>query len=182
MVIPKNAKKVFEGKIFDVYQWEQKMFDGSTETFEMLRRKASVQILPIIGDKIMVAEEEQPTISKRIGLIGGVIEEGESALEGAKREMLEETGYTAEDWELYRERNLYNKMDWTISCFIARNCAKIADPRLDPGERITTHLVSFDEFMEIVLHPDFRSKDLTLDILKLHYQGKLEEFKKMLFS
>ncbi len=38
MKIPPNAKRVFKGIIFDVYQWQQKMFDGSKETFEMLKR------------------------------------------------------------------------------------------------------------------------------------------------
>ena len=32
--IPENAKKVFTGQVFDVYQWEQEMFDGSKATFE----------------------------------------------------------------------------------------------------------------------------------------------------
>ena len=36
MSIPNHAKKVFAGKTFDVYHYEQKMFDGSTQIFEKL--------------------------------------------------------------------------------------------------------------------------------------------------
>ena len=36
--LPKNAKRVFKGKIFDVYQWDQKMFDNSVEIFEKMKR------------------------------------------------------------------------------------------------------------------------------------------------
>ncbi len=182
MSIPEHAKKVFTGHIFDVYHWDQEMFDGSTQTFEMLRRQGSVQILPIIGDKIIIAEEEQPNLSKRYGLIGGQVDEGEDAHTAAKREMLEEIGYISNEWKLFRERNLYTKIDWTVSCFIAQNVQKNIEPQLDIGERITPIFVSFDEFMDVLMHEDFRSKDLTLDILKLHYQGRLEEFKKMLFN
>lgn len=182
MPIPHNAQLVFKGKIFDVYQWEQTMFDGSTETFEMLRRTNSVQILPIIGDKIIIAEEEQPNMSKRYGVIGGQVDAGETSLQAAQREMIEETGYTSPEWSLFRERNLYQKMDWTVSCFIAKNCTKTHEPQNDVGEKITPRMVSFDEFMDIIVTPDFRSKDITLDILRLHYQGKITEFKKILFS
>ena len=38
-LIPPEAKCVFRGKIFDVYQWPQRLYDGSTATFEMLRRR-----------------------------------------------------------------------------------------------------------------------------------------------
>jgi len=182
MPIPKEAQLVFKGKIFDVYQWEQEMFDGSKETFEMLRRANSVQILPIIGNKIMIAEEEQPNMPKRLGVIGGQQEQNETPLKAAKREMIEETGYTSKKWKLFKKRNLYQKMDWTISCFIAKNCTKTHEPQNDVGEKITPLMVSFDEFMDIIVTPEFRSKDITLDILTLHYQRKLEEFKKMLFS
>lgn len=36
--IPENAKLVFKGKIFDTYQWEQEMYDGSRVTFEKIKR------------------------------------------------------------------------------------------------------------------------------------------------
>ena len=49
--IPINAKKVFQGIIFDVYQWEQKLFDGTVATFEKLKR-------PDID--IVLCQAEQP--------------------------------------------------------------------------------------------------------------------------
>ncbi len=183
MQIPENAKKVFEGIIFDTYQWKQKQFDGSVQTFEMLTRPNTVQILPIVGDKILVVQEEQPNDGREFfGLVGGQENKGEQSLTAAIREMKEEVGYTSETWELWKTKNLYTRIDWTVSTFIARNCKKTLEPHLDPGEKITPLLVSFDEFMEIITDPGFRSKDLTLDILILQYQNKLDEFKKMLFS
>lgn len=37
--IPSFAKKVFKGIMFDVYQWQQKMFEGKLETFEKMKLK-----------------------------------------------------------------------------------------------------------------------------------------------
>lgn len=50
-LIPKEATKVFEGRIYDVYQWPQKLFDGSTETFEMLSRADTVKIIAQVNEK-----------------------------------------------------------------------------------------------------------------------------------
>lgn len=46
--IPEQAELKFHGVIFDVYQWPQEMFDGSVETFEMLRRADTVKIMAIL--------------------------------------------------------------------------------------------------------------------------------------
>ena len=51
MKIPKNAIKVFSWKTFDVYQWEQKMFDWSKKIFEKLKRNDSVDIIAINKNK-----------------------------------------------------------------------------------------------------------------------------------
>jgi len=59
-LIPENAEQVFKGQIFDVYHWRQEMFDGSTETFEMLKRPDTIKIIAIKDKKIVILEEEQP--------------------------------------------------------------------------------------------------------------------------
>ena len=69
--LPDNAKKVFEGVIFDVYQWEQKMFDGSLETFEKLKRPDTVIVFPIMADgKVLLTKQEQPGKEPFIGATG----------------------------------------------------------------------------------------------------------------
>jgi hypothetical protein len=59
-LIPDNASLAFKGQIFDVYQWPQIMFDGSTKTFEMLKRPDTVQIILVRDNKILLVEDEQP--------------------------------------------------------------------------------------------------------------------------
>ena len=39
--LPENAKLVFKGVLFDTWQWEQELFDGSYSTFEVVVRKGS---------------------------------------------------------------------------------------------------------------------------------------------
>ena len=50
-LVPKEAKKVFSGVIYDVYQWPQEMFDGSMQTFEMLGRPDTVKILAVLSEE-----------------------------------------------------------------------------------------------------------------------------------
>lgn len=47
-LLPKEAKKVFSGVISEVYQWPQKLFDGTTATFEMIKRPDTVKIVAIL--------------------------------------------------------------------------------------------------------------------------------------
>ena len=59
--IPDNAKKVFGGVLFDVYQWEQELFDGTKTIFEKLKRPDTVVVFPVLDDgKILLTEQEQP--------------------------------------------------------------------------------------------------------------------------
>ena len=58
--IPSHAKKVFSGTIFDVYQWEQEMFDGTTKIFEAAGRPHTALVIPVIDDKIVLSYERQP--------------------------------------------------------------------------------------------------------------------------
>lgn len=189
MKIPQNAKLVFKGKIFDTYQWEQELYDGSIATFEALKRPDTIQIIPTVVDpstgsgKIFMAREEQPNKPLSDSLLGGRIEEGEEALVAAKRELLEESGMESDDWELIKTFVNEGKIDWNVYLFVARNCRKVAEPNLDPGEKIEVKVVNFEEFLEVVSSEKFWGRDIANHILRLRLdQEKLEEFKKRLFK
>lgn len=182
--IPENAKRVFQGKIFDTYQWEQTMYDGSVAIFEKLKRPDTVNIIPITPDgKIILAKQEQPNTEPFIGLLGGRIDTGESPEEAAKRELLEEGGFVAGTLELWYAVQPYSKIDWACYTFIARNCVKTHDQNLDPGEKIETFSVSFDEFMDIVADSRFRDTEIALKILRMQrYNNEIEAFRRFLIG
>lgn len=182
MKIPKEAKRVFKGVIFDVYQWQQKMFDSSYETFEALKRSNTIEIIATSGDKILLSHQSQPNKENFYSLLGGRGEEGEEPLETAKRELLEEAGLVSDDWEFRAVYDPFYKIDWNIYSFIARNCKKVQDQELDPGEKIEVIEKSFEEFLDIVLSDSYWGNELVIDILKMKFNNRLEQFKKKLFS
>lgn len=183
MKLPPNAKKVFQGKIFSVYQWEQKLYDGSTATFEMLKRPGTIQIIPTTDKTIYLSHEEQPTKPRTYSLLGGRMEPNEEPLVTAKRELLEEAGLESDDWELLKTYESEGKIEWPMYLYIARNCKKVAEQQLDPGEKIEVKKVSFEEFLEIISAEDFWGKIIANDILRMRLdKKKLEEFKHKLFK
>ncbi len=149
--IPDHAKKVFEGIIFDVYHWEQEMFDGSTGTFEAIRRGDSVTVLASVGDKFLINKEIQPGRDPFYAAPGGRVDKGEDPLSAAKRELSEETGYTSNDlvhWFTVDASDMA-KIEWSSHYYIAKNCQKEKDVNLDSGEKIETHLVDLDTLIRL---------------------------------
>ena len=148
--IPDNAKKVFKGVVFDVYQWEQEMFDGSKAVFEALRRQPSVTIIAITNNKIIFNNEQQPGKLPFSALPGGRIEVEDTPLSAAKRELIEETGFESDTWEQWFVADASNmsKLEWDSYYFIARDCIKKIEPNLDSGEKIETAFLSFEELLE----------------------------------
>lgn len=183
--IPDNATKVFEGIVFDVYHWEQEMFDGSFATFEAIKKKATVTVVAVVGDKIIINDEEQPGYEIFKTLPGGRAEEGFSILDNAKRELLEETGYTSSDWQEWFISDPWNasKIEWNNYFFIARNCTKTQEQNLDPGEKINVTLVTFEEFLEFRNNPKTRNKDLSQLLEKAATdEGEKKKLQKLLFA
>jgi len=181
--VPPHAKKVFTGTIFDVYQWEQEIYDGTTKTFEALKRPATIQIIPVSGEKLYLSHEEQPSKSLCYTFLGGRQEKDEEPLSVAKRELLEESGLESDDWELFKTYHFDGKIEWDIYLFIARSVRKIKEPSLDGGEKIEVIEVSFKEFLEKIDSPDFWGKMISDDIFRIrHDPQKFAEFKEKLFG
>lgn len=97
--IPSHAKKVFSGVLFDVYQWEQEMFDGTHQTFEMVRGYDVAKAILIHDGKIWLTHEHQPNHSK-IDMPGGMLHRDEDPSMGIQREVSEETGMIFQHYNL----------------------------------------------------------------------------------
>jgi len=181
-LIPENAKKVFKGIIFDVYQWEQKDYDGKVKTFEKLKRPDTALIIPVTKEgKIIIAKQEQPGKSSFTGLVGGRLDEDEEPLEAAKRELLEETGYEAEDWLLFDAAQPVSKIDWAVYIFIAKGCKKVAEQNLDGAEKVEMLFVDFDEFLKLTLSDESRDEWLKIKLLEAKLDpAKMQKIKSQL--
>lgn len=160
-LIPEEAEKVFQGKIYGVYQWPQKMFDGSFETFEMLRRPDTVKIIPIVTaeearrlgfaaeddeKRLIVTRQEQPRKDCFYDYPGGRMDETDAdELSAAKRELLEETGLSFRNWKLVQVEQPFNKIDWLVYTFVATGLLERTEQKLDAGEKIEVMAMSFAE-------------------------------------
>ncbi len=182
--LPDNAKLVHKGIIFDTYQWEQEMFDGSIQIFEAIKRNPTVQIIPITeNNKIIVLEEEQPHIGKFIGLVGGHVEDNETPEENAIKELLEETGMKCEELILWKKEEFGSKIIWDSYYFIARNCKIIQDQNLEVGEKIKVLELDFLKFIEFTQKNEFRNKSFQDMIFRMiHTNNELKKFEHKLFN
>jgi 8-oxo-dGTP pyrophosphatase MutT (NUDIX family) len=173
--MPPNAKLAFKGKIFEVWQWEQELFDGSTATFERLKRPDTATVIPVVGDKILLLDEQQPGTDVFLSFPGGRCDEGEDPLVAGKRELMEETGYESAEWELWSDAQPSGKIEWTMYTYIARDCTKTGELALDPGERVTPRFLSFDELLELPDKPDFRQWFMVPALLRARYEPEARE-------
>lgn len=180
--MPPNAKLAFKGTIFEVWQWEQELFDGTTATFERLKRPDTATVIPVVGDKILILDEQQPGTDVFISFPGGRCDDGEDGLAAAKRELLEETGYASDDWQVWQIGASIGD-DRTLYTYVARTCRKVADPKPDAGERLLVHFISFDEMLSLSDREDFRQRHLVPDLLRARYEPEArEKLRKALFG
>lgn len=173
--MPGHAKKVFEGEIFTVWQWQQELYDGSFATFEQIERTDSVHAVGVLPNgNIFMTKDEQPHRESILTPAGGRLEKGEEPDRGLKREFLEETGYTIGNlvpWHVYRPSE---KMNWAVHAYVARDLEKVAEPDLDAGEKVTLVEFSFGEFL--ALGPGQQLRDI--EIRNILLEALLDKRKK----
>ena len=100
------------------------------------------------GEMVMVEQYRYGIDEVTLELPGGALEPDEDLLEGAKRELLEETGYASGEWT-YLGHSAPDPTRHTNDAyfFFANNARKIDEQALDPGEDLHIHLISPEDLL-----------------------------------
>ena len=95
-------RQVFKGKLLKVFVKRERLPNGYLATFEMIKHPGAALIVPLFpGDKVMLLRQLRPVIGKYIyELPAGTLGKNESPLACARREIVEETGYSAKIFTL----------------------------------------------------------------------------------
>jgi ADP-ribose pyrophosphatase len=143
---------VFEGNLLKVHRDTVRLPDGSHGEREYIRHPGAVAIVALTDERRLLLERQYryPPRREFIEIPAGKIDPGEHHLATAKRELLEETGYVAEEWtRLCVLHTAIGYTDEAIELYLARKLT-LKGRQLDPGEFLETFLVPFDEAVAMV--------------------------------
>ncbi len=93
-----NSKKIVsKGRIFDFVKEKVTLPNGITKYYDIVKHRGAVVIIPLISkDKAIIIRQFRISVNQYIyELPAGSIDKGEKPLACAKRELIEETGYSA---------------------------------------------------------------------------------------
>lgn len=137
-----SSRKIFQGRVFTVVTQQVEEPDGVRVRRDIVQHPGSIVILALDDSvqppRVLLERQYRHAAGQRLWeLPAGSLEPGENKLAAAKRELLEETGYTAGKWE--RALFFYVSpgfLSESMQVFLARELRKgKAQPEED--ERIT---------------------------------------------
>jgi ADP-ribose pyrophosphatase len=123
--------------------------DGHVAPREYLRHPGAVMVVPVLDDGRLVLERQYRYPLRRtfIEFPAGKIDPGEDILSCARRELREETGYTAREWiYLGGFHNAIGYCDEKIEIYLARGLAFDATVDND-GEVVEVFTATLDELL-----------------------------------
>lgn len=131
-----SSESVFEGRLLKVRRDTVRLPDGGTATREYIRHPGAVVILAQPDPQTVLMERQfrYPLGRHFIELPAGKIDAGEKPLATAQRELHEECGYRAGQWQrLATLHPCIGYADEAMELFLARDLTHIGN-RLDEGE------------------------------------------------
>ncbi len=141
-----HSESIYKGRVFDV-RLDTILEDGVEYQREMVVNKGSAVIVPLFDDGTvaLVKQYRHPAEEYLLEVPAGSLEAGEDPLEGARRELEEEIGVTADKLEKIAEFYVSpGFLTEKMYVFLATGLTKTAQ-RLESDELIEVHRIPLTE-------------------------------------
>lgn len=178
-----SSRVVFRGPVFQVTHDEVVEPSGIRAKRDIVRHPGSVVVLAIdetrSQPRVLLERQYRYAADAFLWeLPAGRIDEGESELAAAKRELLEETGYSASRWErIVRYYASPGFIDETMAIYLARNLHRgKAQPEDD--EAIRTRLFPMSSVVHMATSGKIRDGKTLIGILLITKGSSLFAFEK----
>jgi len=165
----KEERDIFKGRILHVFNNTVVLPNGNESTREIIRHIGAVCVLPVTDDgKVIVERQFRYPINEVITEIpaGKLDSADEDRLEAAKRELREETGYSADQWidmGIYFPAPAYS--DEKITMYLAKGLHK-GQQELDEDEFLNVELVPIKDLVEAVMSGEITDGKTQVAVLK----------------
>lgn len=148
-----DSRLAFEGVFLRLYVDRVRSADGHVGTREYLRHPGAVMIVPLLDAEHVLLERQfrYPLGRAIVEFPAGKIDAGEPPFECARRELLEETGYTARRWSyLGGLHNAIAYSDEKIEIYLAEDLERSGSAALDAGETLEVFEAPWRQLLEWV--------------------------------
>lgn len=143
---------VHQGKVFSLIREAVILENGVTTDVEFIEHPGATAIIPFLSaTRVILLNQYRHALRRYIWEIpAGTLDPQESAISCAKRELIEETGYSADEWRMIGEITpVPGYSDERIHIFIASGLQP-AEQNLDQDELINVHALDLDKTMAMI--------------------------------
>ena len=151
-IINKSAT-LHKGRVFNLMNENYTLDNGVTSDMDFIQHPGAAAMVPMLNyQEVVLIKQYRHAIRKFIWEIpAGTLDPNESPINCARRELIEEIGYSATDWHrLGTITPLPGCSDERIHIFLALDL-KPAQQELDDDEMINVHKMNLSEAMQMIL-------------------------------
>ena len=164
-----DSKEIFNGVILHVFSDSVRLPNGDITGREVIRHVGAVCVIPVTDDGMVYVERQYryPVDSVVTEIPAGKLDSPEEdRLSAAKRELLEETGITADSWlDLGPFYSAVAYSDEKITMYLARGLHR-GEQHLDQGEFLNVVKVPLKDLLQDVMDGKICDGKTQLAILK----------------
>ncbi len=162
-----KVTNLYCGKIFDVAVERVTLPNGAIKEREVVRHPGAAAIVPLLDDgKVVLIRQYRHAVDRFLWEIpAGTLERGESPMECARRELVEETGYEAANLEKLTEiLPAPGYTDERIHIFLATGLMP-AEQKLDDDEVLDLQPIAFDTALGMITEGDIQDAKTIIGLL-----------------